>query len=232
MRRAKPEKAIAPTTMVAKIVRRMFAGVLCGMRVVLVLGSHLTAPRPASRKRRLTADHEVESLARHKKLVFQEDAVVVKLGVVDDLRHRAERVAPRVHLRRPWVVTVLPEERVLQLVGDPVVHRVADEVGREARVEAHGGGQCNRRRGGGCVEVTTRAPRAPFQTTPPPYCSRVGPNASRLLGKPTAHAIAPGFGSGRLPRPCSRPQQFARSGPPLVVIDLKIGALAPTTPAR
>ncbi len=44
----------------------------------------------------------------------------------------------------------LPEERVLELLRDPIVDVVADEVGREAGVEAHGWGECKR----GCREAT------------------------------------------------------------------------------
>jgi hypothetical protein len=70
--------------------------------------------------------------------VFEQDAVVVELRVVQDLRHGAQGVPPGVDLGGRGVEPELPEERVLELFGDAVVHAVADEVGREAGVKLHG----------------------------------------------------------------------------------------------
>ena len=88
----------------------------------------------------LACDHAVEPLAGHRELVFEQDAVIVELGVVQDLRHGAQRVPPGVDLGGRGLEAKLPEERILQLLRDAVVHAVADEVGREAGVELHGWG--------------------------------------------------------------------------------------------
>ena len=69
--------------------------------------------------------------------VLEQDAMVVELRVVDDLLHPAQGVPPRVHLGGRRVEAELAED---------LGCAVADEVGREAGVELHGWGECNRGR--------------------------------------------------------------------------------------
>jgi len=84
----------------------------------------------------------VESLGGEGELVFENDAVVEKVGGLEDLGDGAEGVAPGVDLAGGGLVAEVVEEGVLELAGDLVADGVVDEVAGEAGVEAHARDPC------------------------------------------------------------------------------------------
>ena len=74
-------------------------------------------------------------LERERQLELDEDALVGQVGDLEDVGHRAERVAPGRDLGRRRPVAELVEEAVGELVGEPRLRRVRDELLGGALVE-------------------------------------------------------------------------------------------------
>jgi len=84
------------------------------------------------------AGHQhVEALGRQRELQLDEDPLISQIGVLEDMGHRAEGVAPGRDLGRGGPVAELVEEAVGELVGQPSLDRIRDELLRGALVEVH-----------------------------------------------------------------------------------------------
>jgi hypothetical protein len=86
---------------------------------------------------RAAGQHRVEALARVAELVFEDDAVVLELRLVDQHRQRLEAVLPGVEL---VAARLMPHDRdvfVLQLLRDPMHLGIGHELLGRPGVELH-----------------------------------------------------------------------------------------------
>src|SRR5207247_1497423 len=72
-----------------------------------------------------------------RKLIFQQNAVVVEGRDVEDVFHSAERVPPRVHFASGWLVSIVGKECFPKSLRNVVSYSVSNEIVGHASVEAH-----------------------------------------------------------------------------------------------
>ena len=85
----------------------------------------------------LAGDQDVEALRGERQLELDEDALLAEVAELEDLGHRAERVLPGADLGQARLVAELLEEPLGELVREPRLHGVRDELLAGALVEVH-----------------------------------------------------------------------------------------------
>ena len=95
--------------------------------------------RVALRVRVGAGDQDVEALRRERKLELDEDPLVAKVGQLEDVGHRSERVPPRRDLGGRRSIPELVEEPVREHVRNTRLGCVGDELFARALVEMHAG---------------------------------------------------------------------------------------------
>ena len=75
-----------------------------------------------------TTDHAIDASRTQRQLVLQQDPVVVERCDVEDIPHSAERIAPGVHLRWRWLISVVRKERFAKTLCNMIPRCIADEI--------------------------------------------------------------------------------------------------------